>query len=143
MELISLTPNYSGYFADKRLDKRAGQISSSLITSKVSSIRRATTDEASQKAMYRFLKNEKVEEDKLIAAMKDRTAHLSAGRDLLVIQDSTYIDLSTHKGRLRADSGVGPIGNAQGNATGFCLHPALVMDASLHTILGFSSYHQW
>ena len=143
MELISLTPNYSGYFADKRLDKRAAQISSSLITSKVSSIRRATADEASQKAMYRFLKNEKVEEDKLIAAMKDRTAHLSAGRDLLVIQDSTYVDLSTHKGRLQPDSGIGPIGNARGNATGFCLHPALVLDVSMHTILGFSSYHQW
>lgn len=60
-----------------------------------------------------------------------------------MIQDTTYIDLSTHRGRLQPGSGIGHIGNARPNAIGFCLHPALVIDASLYTILGFSSYSQW
>jgi len=72
--------------------------------------------------------------------MTERTAGLSAGRDLLVIHDSTCIDLTAHKRRLTADSGIGTISN---DHIGFCLHPALVMDASLKTILGFSSYYQW
>jgi Transposase DNA-binding len=143
MELVSLSPDYTGKFGDKRLDKRAAQIGVTLMQSKVSSIRRATPEEASQKAMYRFFKNEKVEEAKLIEALKERASQLSAGRNLLVIQDTTYIDLSTHRGRLQPDSGIGHIGNARPNAVGFCLHPALVIDASLHTMLGFSSYCQW
>ncbi|SRR6266700_7900930 len=143
MELLSLRPDYTGKFGDKRLDKRAAQIGSTLMQSKVSSIRRATLEEASQKAMYRFFKNEKIEEAKLIEALKERASQLSVGRDLLVIQDTTYIDLSTHRGRLQADSGVGHIGNGRPNALGFCLHPALVIDASLYTIPGFSSYCQW
>lgn len=143
MELVSLRLNYAGLFGDKRLDKRASIVSQTLMRSKVSSIRRATDDEASQKAAYRFLNNEKVEEKLLIDALKQRTGHLCAGRDVLVIQDSTYIDLSSHKGRLQEGSGVGPIGNHHRNAVGFCLHAALVLDASQHSILGFSSYHQW
>ena len=143
MELIGLSPDYDGKFGDKRLDKRAAIVSHALMKSKVSSIRRATDDEASQKAAYRFLNNEKVEEKILIDALKQRTGHLSAGRDVLVIQDTTDIDLSGHKGRLLKESGVGPIGNHRKNATGFCLHGALVLDGSGRSILGFSSYHQW
>jgi len=143
MELISLRLDYNGKFGDKRLDKRAEQISHTLMQSKVSSIRRATGDEASQKAAYRFLNNEKVEEKILIDTLKHRTGHLSAARHVLVIQDSTYIDLSSHQGRLQKGTGIGPIGNHQGNALGFNLHAALVLDASRQTILGFSSYHQW
>lgn len=143
MELISLSLDYNGKFGDKRLDKRATQVSHTLMQSKVSSIRRATGDEASQKATYRFLNNEKVEEKILIDALKQRTGYLSADRDVLVIQDSTYIDLSSHQGRLQRGKGIGPIGNHRGDALGFSLHAALVLDASRPTILGFSSYHQW
>lgn len=125
------------------MDKRAAQISQTLMQSKVSSIRTATNDEASQKATYRFLNNEKVEEKILIDTLKQRTGHLSADRDVLVLQDSTDINLSSHKGRLQQGTGIGPIGNHRGDAMGFNLHAALVLDASRQTILGFSSYHQW
>ena len=143
MEIINPTIDYIGKFGDERLDKRAASISKTLTTSKTSSIRRATGDEASQKAAYRFLKNEKVEEKILINALKDQAAHLSADRHVLVIQDTTYIDLSPHKGRLQEQTGLGPIGNHRGEAWGYCLHAALVLDAFRQTILGFSSYHQW
>jgi Transposase DNA-binding/Transposase DDE domain len=143
MELVNVRLDYNGKFGDKRLDKRASIVSNTLMQSKVSSIRRATGDEASQKAAYRFVNNEKVEEKILIDALKEQTGHLAAGRDVLVIQDTTYIDLSSHKGRLQQGTGIGPIGNHQGAATGFSLHAALVLDAFRQTILGFSSYHQW
>ncbi|HLG30233.1 MAG TPA: IS4 family transposase [Candidatus Brocadiales bacterium] len=135
--------DYKGKFGDKRLDKRAVIISNSLMQSKVSSIRRSTGDEASQKAAYRFLNNDKVEEKILIDALRQKAGHLSADRHVLVIQDTTCIDLSSHKGRLQEETGFGPIGNHQGNAWGFNLHGALVVDAFRQTLLGFSSYHQW
>jgi Transposase DNA-binding/Transposase DDE domain len=143
MELINMSLDYKDKFGDKRLDKRATVVSSTLMRSKVSSIRRATDDEASQKATYRFLNNEKVEENILIDALKQRTGHLASDRHVLVIQDTTCIDLSSHKGRLQEGTGLGPIGNHQGDAWEFSLHGALVLDASKQTLLGFSSYHQW
>jgi hypothetical protein len=143
MELVSLTPCYEGCFGDKRLDRRAAVISNALLLSKVSSIRSATADEASQKAAYRFLDNEKVEEKILTDALKERSTHLCTGRDVLVLQDSSTIDLTAHKGRLQPHTGLGPIGNYEGGAMGFYLHAGLVLDAHLHTLLGFSTYHQW
>src|SRR5215218_6075056 len=143
MELISLTPDYQGWFSDKRLDKRAAFISNTIMQSKTSSIRSSTSDAASQKAAYRFLNNEKVEENILIEALKEKTSHLCTDRDVLVLQDTTCIDLTSHKGRLRPDTGIGPIGNHEGGATGFYLHAGLVIDPSRSTILGFCSYTQW
>lgn len=143
MELINLSLDYNGKFGDKRLDKRAGIISSTLLQSKASSIRSSTGDEASQKATYRFLNNEKVEEKILIDALKQKSGHLSAGRHVLVLQDTTCIDLSSHRGRLQEGTGIGPVGNHHDNALGFYLHGALVLDAVKLTMLGFSSYHQW
>jgi hypothetical protein len=143
MELINHSLDYTGKFNDKRLEKRAALLSSAFQLSRVSSIRSATNDEASQKAAYRFLNNDRVQEEQLIAALVEKTAQFSAGRDLLVIQDTTDIDLTTHSNRLTENSGIGPIGDHSWEMKGFNLHAALVMDARLHTILGFSSFHQW
>lgn len=143
MELVSLTVDYRGRFCDKRLDRRAAIISSTLLLSKMSSIRSATQGEASQKGAYRFLSNEKVEEATLVDALKAKSGPLSSGRDVLVLQDTTTIDLTAHKGRLHPGSGLGPIGNYNGGAVGFYLHSALVLDAQRHTLLGIASYHQW
>jgi hypothetical protein len=143
MELISLAPDYRGRFSDKRLDKRAAFISNIIMQSKTSSIRSSTSDEASQKAAYRFLKNEKAEEAVLVKALKERTSYLCANREVLVIQDTTTIDLTSHKGRLQPKTGLGPVGNYEGGAIGFFLHAGLVIDPLRSTILGFSSYTQW
>lgn len=68
---------------------------------------------------------------------------LSKGRHLLVIQDTTEINLENHSGRLKPQSGLGPTGNDKD--VGFFLHPSLVVDADRLTPLGFSSvdlYHR-
>ncbi len=143
MELISLAPDYHGRFSDKRLDKRAAFISNTIMHSKTGSVRSFTSTEAAQKAAYRFLKNEKVEEKLLVEALKEKTSHLCSNREVLVLQDTTCIDLTAHKGRLQPGTGLGPIGNYEGGAIGFYLHAALVIDPLRSTILGFSSYTQW
>lgn len=143
MELINIGPDYTGKLNDKRLERRAALLSSAFQLSRTSSVRAATKDEAAQKAAYRFLNNDRVQEEQLISALVERTTQLSAGRDLLVLQDSTDIDLTAHSNRLTENSGIGPIGDHTWQMKGFNLHAALVMDARLHTILGFSSFHQW
>jgi hypothetical protein len=141
METISHKPQYRDKFSDKRLDKRAEQISSLLMHSRVSSIKGITKNESEQKAFYRFLENEKVEEKILIEELKERCSILSSGRDVIVLQDTTEIGLSKHANRLIPDSGVGLAGNKKG--LGFMLHTSLVLDANRSTALGFSDIQLW
>lgn len=62
---------------------------------------------------------------------------MSQGRNLLCIQDTSEINLSTHKGRLRPNSGLGRSDNAD-SASCFKLHPGLVLDVNHFSLLGFS-----
>ncbi|HTA28203.1 MAG TPA: IS4 family transposase [Bacteroidia bacterium] len=141
MELISHRLRYAGRFGDKRLAARAEKISFSLLASRVSSIRSATSNESEQRGFYRFINNEKVTEKELIKAHQQQCQSLSSARNLLVIQDTTQIDLSSHQNRLKENSGYGPIGNHGG--VGFFLHGCLVIDADRLTLIGISSLQLW
>ncbi|WP_281990604.1 hypothetical protein [Aquimarina aggregata] len=84
-----------------------------------------------------------MEESSLISECISRVKTISRGRDLLVIQDTTDINLESHSGRLKLNNGLGRTGNNKD--VGFFLHPSLVLDASTLTPLGFSSidmYHR-
>jgi hypothetical protein len=141
MELISHRLNFQGRFGDKRLADRARLVSHSLLSSRVSSIRAATGEESAQRGFYRFVNNEKVTEKELVAAHQESCSGLCKGRNLLVIQDSSEVDLSQHANRLRADSGQGPVGNHLG--TGFLLHGCLAIDMDSCTLIGVPSLQLW
>ncbi|MCW3106723.1 MAG: Transposase for transposon Tn5, partial [Segetibacter sp.] len=123
-------------FGDKRLDKRASQLSSLLYFGKSSSIHRIAKTEAEQKAAYRFLSNEKVEEDILIEACKERSSYLCEDKDVIVLLDTTEFNVDNHRNRIKADSGLGVTGNNKD--LGFFLHGSLVIDAATEAALGFS-----
>lgn len=100
-----------------------------------------SSSEADQKGAYRFLSNEKVEEKKLISAVKERSSYLCSGRDVLVIQDTTEINLENHRNRLKRGTGIGLTGNNKD--LGFFLHGSIVLDAENETMLGFSDIQLW
>ena len=141
MDEISQRENYNGKFGDKRLDKRAALISSLLYFNQSSSVHGITPREAEQKAAYRFFANEKVEESKLIDTLKERSSYLCTDKDILVIQDTTEINLDNHRNRLQRGTGIGLTGN--NNDLGFFLHGSLVLDAATETVLGFSDIQLW
>jgi hypothetical protein len=97
--------------------------------------------EAEQRGAYRFLANEKVEEKILISAVKERSSYLCAGKDVLVIQDTTEINMENHRGRLKQRSGIGLTGNNKD--LGFFMHGSIVLDADNETMLGFSDIQLW
>ncbi len=138
---ISQRENYMGKFNDKRLDKRAAQLSSILYFGRSSSVHEITMTEAEQKAAYRFLSNEKVEEKILIDTAKERSSYLCEGKDVLVIQDTTEINLDNHRNRIQRGTGIGLTGNNED--LGFFLHSSLVLDAHDETSLGFSDIQLW
>lgn len=138
---ISHKEIYSNKFGDERLDKRANKLSAMLYFGRTSSIHEMSSDEAEQKAAYRFLANEKVEETKLIATAIERSSYLSADKDVLVLQDTSEINLDNHRNRLKRGSGIGLTGNDKD--LGFFLHGSLVLDADTEVILGYSNIQLW
>jgi hypothetical protein len=133
---------YMGKFKDKRLDKRASKLSALLVAGRSSSIHAITSNESEQRAAYRFLKNEKTQEQTLISAVKERSSYLCAGKDVLVLQDTTDFNFANHRGRLEPNTGIGVAGGSD-KWLGFFLHSSLVLDQADETILGFSDIQLW
>lgn len=130
-----------GKFGDKRLDRRAHQVSSLLYFGGSSSIHKVSINEADQKATYRFLSNKKVKEQILIDAIKHKSAYISEDKDVLVLQDTTQINLNRHRNRLQVGRGTGLTGNNYDR--GFFFHCSLALDADTLMMLGFSDIQLW
>lgn len=141
MNRVSHKPNFNGIFSDKRLDKRGDIIGALLLSSRSSSIKRITNNEAEQKGFYRFLENKQTEESMFINELTQRCTLNVKGRNVLAIQDTTSIGLSKHCNHLKPNSGLGLVGNKLG--VGFLAHCSLVIDADDETMLGFSDIHLW
>lgn len=139
---ISQKEIYMGKFKDKRLDKRASRLSALLVAGRSSSIHAITPNESEQKAAYRFLKNEKTKEQTLISVIKERSSYLCAGKDVLVLQDTTDFNFINHRGRLQPNTGIGVAGGSD-KWLGFFLHSSLVLDQADETVLGFSDIQLW
>ena len=87
----------------------------------------------------RWLANDKVTPEQLIASACARTGTMVVGRrHVLAIQDTTELNYQAHAGRV---SGLGRVGN--GSDVGMFLHPLLVVDASEGACLGLAHIHHW
>ncbi len=135
--IIEFFPNYSGYFCDSRLERRGKELWKKLNQHPSSSIRQLSKTRAEQKAYYRFLNNENVEEEQLIKEASIRVGRLAGGRHLLCVQDTSEINLSKHKDRLKPNSGLGRSDKSD-TAHCFKIHPGLVLDSSDLSPIGFS-----
>ncbi|MEH3114945.1 transposase DNA-binding-containing protein [Pedobacter terrae] len=114
MDRIGHKPDFDGLLGDKRLERRAELISSSLLQSRSSSIHSATKNEAEQRGFYRFLGNEAVNESVLIKEMIQRCVKNTMGKDVLVIQDTSSFGLSKNANNIKPGSGLGLVGNKTG-----------------------------
>ena len=85
-------PDFSNRFNDKRLEKRGLQIVELLTRNASVSIRRISPNRGMQKAVYRFLNNEKVKEDALIGELCSRSAKNCRQKHVLCIQDTTEMN---------------------------------------------------
>jgi hypothetical protein len=87
----------------------------------------------------RFLRNEAVTASKMSRHAGALTAGRVAGRDVIVIQDTSELALG---GRRARKAGYGPVGKG-GAIGGLLLHPALVFDANGGELLGPLSIEVW
>lgn len=110
-----------------------------MVTHASSCLRRAAGGHRAKIVQYgRFLANENVTLEALVAGWGEQTAVAVAGRHVLAIQDTSEINFRTQPGRRR---GLGEIGKGVGR--GLLLHAMLALDAESNACLGLVTGKIW
>ena len=104
-----------------------------------SCIRRLAGTRAREIQFTRFLRNGSVTATAMAAHAADRTAARTAGRDVVVIQDTSELALG---GRRAKANGYGPVGKG-GALRGLLLHAVLAVDAGTGGVLGLVDARVW
>jgi hypothetical protein len=97
-----------------------------------SCVRRLAGTRAREIQFTRFLRNASVTAAEMAANAGERTAARAAGRDVVVIQDTSEVSLG---GRRAKANGYGPIGKG-GALRGLLLHAVLAVDAGNAGVIG-------
>lgn len=119
--------------------KRGAALLEGMVVRASSCLRRAADGRRSGIVRYgRFLANEKVTLDALLAGWGEQTAVAAAGRHVLAIQDTSEINFRTTAERRR---GLGEIGKGVGR--GLLLHAMLALDADSNACLGLVAGQIW
>ena len=101
-------------------------------------LRRLAGSRAREVQFGRWLANDKVTSEALLANAYARTGAVAAGRHVLAIQDTSELNHQAHAGRVR---GLGTVGN--GSDLGLFIHPLLAVDATDGACLGLAHLHHW
>ena len=104
-----------------------------------SRIRRLARDRAQEIQFTRFLRNEAVTSQEMFAEAAAQTAERAAGRDIVIVQDTSELALG---GRRAKAAGYGPVGKG-GGLRGVLLHAGLALDASTGAVLGLADGAIW
>lgn len=101
-------------------------------------LRRLADGRAQEVKFGRWLANDKVTPEQLLANAYVRTGAAAAGRHVLAIQDTSELNYQAHARRV---SGLGTVGN--GSDVGMFVHPLLAVDAADGACLGLAHLHWW
>jgi hypothetical protein len=104
-----------------------------------SCIRRLARTRAREIQFTRFLRNRSVTATKMASHAAELTADRVAGRDVVVIQDTSELALG---GRRAKASGYGPVGKG-GALRGLLLHAVLAVDAGTGGVIGLVAAKVW
>jgi len=102
------------------------------------SVRKLADNRAEQVKFRRFLANEAVTVEEMVAHRAMLVAATAAGRHVLAIQDTTEINYQAQSGRKRR---LGTVGN--GTDIGLFVHPVLAVDATTQECLGLIDAQVW
>ena len=106
-------------------------------------VRRLAPDWGQRMSFYRFLRNRRVTVDGLLDAQGQTCGLDRAAGHVLVLTDTTTVDLTAHRGRLDPTT-VGPVGDGRG--LGLLAHVALCLAADVvpeAAVLGIGSLRCW
>jgi hypothetical protein len=101
-------------------------------------LRELAETRAEKAGLTRFFRNPKVTVTEILETAAQRTAAAAAGRDILLIQDTSEINYQSKSGRKRH---LGRVGN--GTDVGLFIHPLLAVDAQDGSLFGLAGATIW
>ena len=128
---------------DLRLVYRGNKILGDLFSKSVHSVRQIADNEADAKGFYRFLQNGRVSEDDIVSNLSANCKAACKGKYVVCLQDSSEVNLITHKGRIKKDGDIGMTHANHQMGLGFLLHPSLVVDAEACIPYGYADIKVW
>jgi hypothetical protein len=109
---------------DQRLNRRLIETAAQMAGQPSAPLNQACGDWAATKGGYRMFKNKSAASEKIFAPHQGQTQGRMAYHELvLAVQDSTYVDYSTH----RKTKGLGPIGTSKQDLWGLVQHSTLAL----------------
>jgi hypothetical protein len=127
-----------GYFGDERLKKGGELIMQRIAERQEVCLRKLGDDRAEQVKFRRFLSNEAVTVEEMVAHRALLAAAAAKGRHVLAIQDTSELNYEAQRGRKRR---LGTVGN--GTDIGLFVHPVLGVDAITEECLGLADAQVW
>ena len=95
-----------------------------------------------QMSFYRFFSNNNVREDDLISCLTKHCAVNCVGnKHLLLIEDTTELNMEKHRNRIVSKDKLGLAGN--NSDLGFFCHPTLIADPCDASLVGIIDLHLW
>jgi len=95
-----------------------------------------------QISFYRFFSNDRVKEEDLISCAQIHCSTQCRGSNhLLLIEDSTELNMEKHRNRIASKEALGLTGNNVD--LGFFCHPTLVVNPADASIMGIIDLHLW
>lgn len=101
-------------------------------------VRQCAETRAEKVGLTRFFRNPKVQPSEIFQTVAQQTARAAAGREVLLIQDTSEINYQAKSGRKR---NLGRVGN--GTDVGLFVHPELAVDARDGSVLGLAGGEIW
>jgi hypothetical protein len=127
-----------GYFGDARLEKNGALITQRVSERQAVCLRKLADDRSEQVKFRRFLSNEAVTVEEMVAHRAKFVAAAARGRHVLAIQDTSEINYQAQSGRKH---GLGKVGN--GTDVGLFVHPVFAVDAETQESLGLVDAYVW
>jgi hypothetical protein len=127
-----------GYFGDARRERGGELLMQRVAERQAVCLRRLGDDRSEQVKFRRFLSNEAVTVEEMVAHRAKFVASAAKGRHVLAIQDTSEINYQGQRGRKQ---GLGLVGN--GTDVGLFVHPVLAVEAQTQECLGLIDAQVW
>ncbi len=127
-----------GYFGDARRAAVGTELIERVTATGSLVIRKLGETRAGELAIHRFLSAPSVTCKEMLGTLAGRTVTATAGRRIVVAQDTTEINFAGREANRR---GLGPAGD--GVSAGFFIHPLVAIDSETAAVLGLLDAHIW
>ena len=127
-----------GHFGDTRRERSGRLLAQRVAERQAVCVRKLADDRSEQVRFRRFLSNEAVTVEEMVAHRAMFVAEAAKGRHVLAIQDTSEINYQAQSGRKQ---GLGKVGN--GTDAGLFVHPVLALDAETQECLGLVDVQVW